>query len=161
MQSATIREKMPANQRQLMHHDSRPRVQGGLTYFPFVSVAACWKIGCILLQTPHPATTSGQQKLLQRIQWETPLWQHRCNCQKVFHHLPGELFFVVVVVGSSFQGAIGCGGHDILKTTDHNNWTHLLLSNNRQSSVHYLNMTVLQLVLKQSSPSNAVTSVIT
>lgn len=27
-----------------------------LTYFPLVSVAACWNTGCILLQTPHPAS---------------------------------------------------------------------------------------------------------
>lgn len=27
-----------------------------LTYFPLVSVAACWNTGCILLQTPHPRT---------------------------------------------------------------------------------------------------------
>lgn len=29
-----------------------------LTYFPLVSVAACWNTGCILLQTPHPASVN-------------------------------------------------------------------------------------------------------
>lgn len=41
---------------------------------PLVSVAACWKMGCIRLQTPHPAPKTGQSNRSASVplpRWET------------------------------------------------------------------------------------------
>lgn len=105
-----------------------------LTYFPFVSVAACWKIGCILLHTPHPATkiqNRTAEVITENSMGNTALTAS-IQLSKDFPSSARGIVFFVVVVESSLQHAIGCERYNIVKTTDHNNWTHLLLSNNRR-----------------------------
>lgn len=95
-----------------------------LTYFPFVSVAACWKMGCILLQTPHPATKIQRREaeVITENSMGTLLWQLYDNlydCQKIFHHLLGDFF---PLVNSSSQYAICCERYDALRIIEHSAW---------------------------------------
>lgn len=95
-----------------------------LTYFPFVSVAACWKMGCILLQTPHPATKTQRREaeVITENSMGTLLWQLYDNlydCQKIFHHLLGDFS---PLVNSSSQYGICCERYDALRIIEHSAW---------------------------------------
>lgn len=120
-----------------------------LTYFPFVSVAACWKIGCILLHTPHPATKiqNTAEDITENSMGNTAMTAS-IQLSKAF---PSSARRIVFFFESSLQCAFGCEIYDIVKSSDYNNWTLYFWATTGDKTLNLcqLNMTVVQLVSKQ------------